>query len=134
MKIHINKFKQLDAIEVELGNITLLIGGNNAGKSSIIQAIQFSVSIAQATSLLKNAYWRNDKLSTSIGRDDLVYLPIKEVFYLAQNGKLQEGKDNGINITYIDNSDQTKISISKGRNKNIAIYIEGETIGKKFNQ
>lgn len=132
MKIHINKFKQLDAIEVELGNITLLIGGNNAGKSSIIQAIQFSISIAQATSLLKNAYWINDKLSTSIGRDDLVYLPIKEVFYLAQNGKLQEGKDNGINITYIDNSDQTKISISKGRNKNIAIYIEGETIGKKI--
>ena len=132
MKIHINKFKQLDAIKVELENITLLIGGNNAGKSSIIQAIQFSVSIAQATSLLKNAYWRNDKLSTSIGRDDLVYLPIKEVFYLAQNGKLQEGKDNGINITYIDNSDQTKISISKGRNKNIAIHIDGETIGKKI--
>lgn len=132
MKIHINKFKQLDAIEVELENITLLIGGNNAGKSSIIQAIQFSISIAQATSLLKNAYWRNDKLSTSIGRDDLVYLPIKEVFYLAQNGKLQEGEDNGINITYIDNSDQTKISISKGRNKNIAIYIKGETIGKKI--
>ena len=60
MKIHINKFKQLDAIEVELENITLLIGGNNAGKSSIIQAIQFSISIAQATSLLKNAYWRNE--------------------------------------------------------------------------
>lgn len=132
MEIHINKFKQIDAIKVELGNITLLIGGNNAGKSSIIQAIQFSISIAQATSLLKNAYWINDKLSTSIGRDDLIYLPIKEVFYLAPNGKLQEGKDNGINITYIDNSDQTKISISKGRNKNIAICIEGEAIGKKF--
>lgn len=100
MEIHINKFKQIDAIKVELGNITLLIGGNNAGKSSIIQAIQFSISIAQATSLLKNAYWINDKLSTSIGRDDLIYLPIKEVFYLAPNGKLQEGKDNGINITY----------------------------------
>lgn len=132
MEIHINKFKQLDEIKVELGNITLLIGGNNAGKSSVIQAIQFSISIAQATSLLKNAYWRDDKLSTPIGRDDLIYLPIKEVFYLAQNGKLQEGKDNGINITYVDNSDQTKISISKGRNKNIAIHIEGETLGKEI--
>lgn len=132
MKIHINKFKQLDNIEVDLGDVTLLIGGNNAGKSSIIQAIQFGISVAQATSLLKNAHWKNDKLSTSIGRDELIYLPIKEVSYLAQNGKLQEGKDNGINIIYIDNSDQTKISISKGRNKNIAIHIEGKTIGEKI--
>lgn len=132
MKIHINKFKQLDNIEVDLGDVTLLIGGNNAGKSSIIQAIQFGISVAQATSLLKNAHWKNDKLSTSIGRDELIYLPIKEVSYLAQNGKLQEGKDKGINIIYIDNSDQTKISISKGRNKNIAIHIEGKTIGEKI--
>lgn len=132
MKIHINKFKQLDNIEVDLGDVTLLIGGNNAGKSSIIQAVQFGISVAQATSLLKNAHWTYDKLSTSIGRDELIYLPIKEVSYLAQNGKLQEGKDKGINITYIDNSDQTKISISKGRNKNIAIHIEGKTIGEKI--
>lgn len=132
MKIHINKFKQLDNIEVDLGDVTLLVGGNNAGKSSIIQAIQFGISVAQATSLLKNAHWKNDKLSTSIGRDELIYLPIKEVSYLAQNGKLQEGKDKGINIAYTDNSDQTKISISKGRNKNIAIHIEGKTIGEKI--
>ena len=132
MKIHINKFKQLDNIEVDLGDVTLLIGGNNAGKSSIIQAIQFGISVAQATSLLNNAHWKNDKLSTSIGRDELIYLPIKEVSYLAQNGKLKEGKDNGINIAYTDNSDQTKISISKGRNKNIAIHIEGKTIGEQI--
>ena len=32
MKVHIKKLKQLDDITVNLGNVTLLIGGNNAGK------------------------------------------------------------------------------------------------------
>lgn len=51
MKIRIQKFKQLEDIEIELGSITLLVGGNNAGKSSILQSIQFGVSIAQVTTL-----------------------------------------------------------------------------------
>ena len=36
MRVSINKFKQLDNVSVELAGITLLIGGNNAGKSSIL--------------------------------------------------------------------------------------------------
>lgn len=132
MKVHIKKFKQLDDITVNLGNVTLLIGGNNAGKSSILQAIQFGVSVAQATTLFTNAKWQNDLLATSIGKNELIYLPIKDVFFLAQNGQLQEGKGSGISIEYIDVTDQAEISISKGRNKNVVIHINGETLGKKI--
>lgn len=133
MKVYIQRFKQLDDICVELGNLTLLIGGNNAGKSSILQAIQFGVSVSQATSLLVNSKWNNDTLPTSIGKDELIYLPIKDVSYLAPNGRLPEGKGNGICITYSDiASQEAKISISKGRNKNIAIHIDGKEVGEKL--
>ena len=87
MKIKINKFKQLNDIVMDVGEVTLLIGGNNAGKSSILQAIQFGVSVAQATSLLPNARWKHNKLPTSIGQAELMYLPIKDVSYLAQKGQ-----------------------------------------------
>ncbi len=132
MKIRIQKFKQLDDVEIELANITLLVGGNNAGKSSILQAIQFGVSIAQATTLQENANWKNEgRLPTSIGQSELIYLPIKEISFLAKNGKLKEEKENAIKISY-QSDDTSEVMIRKGRNKNIAIEITGEKLGKKL--
>ena len=92
MKISISRFKQLEKIEMDVGNITLLVGGNNSGKSSILQGIQFGVAIAQATSLI-NTGWGSNKLATSLGQNQLIYLPIKDVAYLAKNGELKTDKD-----------------------------------------
>ena len=132
MKIKINKFKQLNDIVMDVGEVTLLIGSNNAGKSSILQAIQFGVSVAQATSLLPNARWKHNKLPTSIGQAELMYLPIKDVSYLAQKGQLKEERDKAISIEYIKEDAHTKVLIKKGRNKNISIEIEGESIGQEI--
>lgn len=133
MEIKIKKFKQLDDIQMELENITLLVGGNNAGKSSILQAIQFGVSIAQATAL-QNAKLKDNgaegRLSTSIGQNELVYLPIKEINFLASNGKLVG--QNTISISYVYNNKQTSVNIKKGKNKNISIEILGQELGEKI--
>ena len=48
----IRRFKQLEKVELALGDATLLIGANNSGKSSILQAIHFAVSIAQSARLV----------------------------------------------------------------------------------
>lgn len=130
MEIKIQKFKQLDNIQMELGDITLLVGGNNAGKSSILQAIQFGVSIAQATTLPKNAKysWAKGRLGTSIGQNELVYLPIKEINFLALNGKLADA----ISISYVYNNKQAGVNIKKGKNKNISIEIIGQELGEKI--
>lgn len=132
MKIQIKKFKQLDDIQLDLEDITLLVGGNNAGKSSILQAIQFGVSIAQATTLQTNASWKKERLPTSIGQNELVYLPIKEINFLAQNGKLKEEKENAISISYGDDNELCSVDIRKGRNKNIVIEIIGKSLGEKI--
>ncbi|MEH8172089.1 AAA family ATPase [Aeromonas veronii] len=47
--IKIERFKNIDELEIPLGGLTVLIGSNNAGKSTIQQGIQFSVSVAQTT-------------------------------------------------------------------------------------
>ena len=55
MKITIRRFKSIESAELVLDKINVLVGGNNAGKSSIIQAIQFAVSCAQTVSVTKSA-------------------------------------------------------------------------------
>ena len=91
MKIIIERFKNIERIELETSDtsrIAMLVGGNNAGKSSILQAIQFGVSVAQ-TSKIQHGTWYRDRLSTSIGQNDLVYSPIKDVLALPRNGSLR---------------------------------------------
>lgn len=53
--IVVNKFKKIDDMEVELGQITLLVGANNSGKSSFLQGIQFAISALQSISISKDA-------------------------------------------------------------------------------
>jgi hypothetical protein len=50
--VAIRRFKRIEQIEIPLGDVTLLIGANNSGKSSILQAIHFAVSIAQTARLI----------------------------------------------------------------------------------
>jgi AAA15 family ATPase/GTPase len=45
--VEIRRFKQIQSLDLTLDNVNLLIGANNSGKSSILQAIHFGASIAQ---------------------------------------------------------------------------------------
>jgi predicted ATP-dependent endonuclease of OLD family len=39
--IKIERFKRIDSIDFDLDGVNILVGGNNSGKSTIIQAIHF---------------------------------------------------------------------------------------------
>ncbi|MFM5140883.1 AAA family ATPase [Aeromonas rivipollensis] len=86
--IKIERFKNITEIEVPLGGINLLIGSNNAGKSSIQQAIQFSVSIAQSTAQ-QNARWEGERCPSSLSSESLIYSPLRDIEALAPSGRLQ---------------------------------------------
>ena len=49
-RVRIKKFKKIESIDLPLKRINYLVGGNNAGKSSILQAIHMAVSCAQLSS------------------------------------------------------------------------------------
>lgn len=128
MQVRIERFKNLQNIDIEVDGLTLLVGGNNSGKSSTLQAIQFGVATAQ-TSLMQGGFWIGNRLPTSIGQSDLVYSPIKDVLSLGPNGRLREPEAEGIRITYRDGADEARVSVRKGRNKNVVLELVGHELG-----
>lgn len=134
--VKIRRFKNINNLELELDRVNVLIGSNNSGKSSILQAIQFAVSVAQTSSLETGARWlqKKDELATSISPMQLIYLPFRDVLALAPNRDLREDPESAIEISFgeSDTSDEATIRVNKGRNKNIRIGIIGSNLGKKL--
>ena len=91
-KISIERFKNLEAVTLELDKLNVLIGSNNSGKSSILQAIQFSVSAAQ-TSAIYGKSWTGGTFSTSVLQEQLIYAPLRDSYSLAYRSKLSEKKE-----------------------------------------
>lgn len=129
--ISIQKFKGISNIELPLGQVNVIIGGNNAGKSSILHAIQFAVSIAQTTST-QNTRWSGDRMPSSLSSNDLIYSPIQDIYALGHNGNLQEDPAEAIQISFLAGQNQAKVIARKGRNKNIVVAIEGRALGDEL--
>lgn len=128
--IKIERFKNIDEIEIPLGGINILIGSNNAGKSSIQQAVQFSISIAQ-TAAQQNARWAGDRCPSSLSSESLIYSPLRDIEALAPSGRLQVAIEHAMKITFNGES-SASISIRKGKNKNITTAIEGKELGERL--
>lgn len=132
-KIEINNFKNISKLTLGLENLNVLIGSNNSGKSSILQAIQFAISVAQTTNF-ENSRWNNKtkKLPTSLTPEQLIYAPFRDVYSLAYGGKLKTELKSAIQIEFTekDTNDKSKVLIRKGKNKNIATEIHNKQIGE----
>ncbi|MRN56856.1 AAA family ATPase [Paenibacillus monticola] len=131
--IEIKRFKHLDNIDISLGSMNLFVGSNNAGKSSVLQAIQFAISAAQTTTLEPNYRWDNNILSTSVAPTQLVYTPLRDVSALAPGGILKEARDQAISVTFVEeNGESTNVIVGKGRNKNLTVRITGQSLGERL--
>lgn len=132
-KIEISNFKNISNLTLELENLNVLVGSNNSGKSSILQAIQFAISVAQTTNF-ENSRWNHttNKLPTSLTPEQLIYAPFRDVYSLALGGKLKTEYATAIQIEFTEKDTQnvSKVLIRKGKNKNIATEIHNETIGE----
>ncbi|AFK05487.1 SMC domain protein (plasmid) [Emticicia oligotrophica DSM 17448] len=132
-KIEISNFKNIANLSLVLDNINVLVGSNNSGKSSILQAIQFAISVAQTTNF-ENTRWNNQtkKLPTSLTPEQLIYAPFRDVYSLAFGGKLKTELKSAIQIEFTekDSSNATKVLIRKGKNKNIATEIHNKPLGE----
>ena len=85
--VTIRRFKQLEEIPVALQDLTVLIGANNSGKSSVLQAIHFAVSIAQTAKLVgEGVAWANDMFQLSFNPSQLIYSPVATYSGLSNHG------------------------------------------------
>ena len=112
----------------------MLIGANNSGKSSVLQALHFAVSVAQTARLVgEGVNWSKDKFQLSYNPAQLIYSPIAEVLSLASGGTLQEPPGSQIEVE-ISTSDgeQCLVAVRRGRNRNIQVSIAGRALGERL--
>lgn len=132
-QIVIERFKSIESATLDLDRINVLVGANNSGKSSVLQALQFTTSVAQTAKLYSQTtkFDKKGVWATSVYPDQLIYSPVKDPYVLAKGGVLKEDENLGISVTFAEDNNQKVIAtFRKGRNKNIAARFEGETVGQ----
>jgi ABC-type cobalamin/Fe3+-siderophores transport system ATPase subunit len=129
----IRRFKRLQEASIHLTDATLIIGANNSGKSSILQAVHFAVSLAQSAKLVGGVSWQKNKYVLSFSPSQLLYSPVADVISLATGGTLVEDEGQRVEITISNDVGQTcTVGLKRGRNRNIAVTIEGKELGEQL--
>lgn len=134
-EILIERFKSIESATLKLNRINVLVGTNNAGKSSVLQALQFTTSVAQTAKLYSKGtgFGKDGIWATSVYPDQLIYSPVKDPYALAKGGTLKEDINMGISVTFTEESgDKAVATFRKGRNKNIAARFEGAVVGQQL--
>lgn len=127
--IKINKFKTIENETIDLNRFNILIGANNSGKSSVLQAIQFAVGAAQTAR--KNARsLEGEFIKYSANASSFTYLPIKDIEALVHNRNLTQTQ--GCTIKLVEDDDFSEIEFKRGKNRNIATTINNSTLSRKI--
>lgn len=125
--VRVENFKRIKDTKIELASITYLVGGNNSGKSSLLQAIHTAVSCAQ------DSVEQNTKV---VAESQIRYSPIGNFELLGHNGNYRNSgaKSRGsitLKGTATDGEDaEYNISLYKARNHgNVGVERNGSYQG-----
>jgi energy-coupling factor transporter ATP-binding protein EcfA2 len=132
--LRVKRFKQLVDFELDVEDTTVLIGANNAGKSSALQALHFAVAVAQTSKLVGDGVkWGADKFELSFNPTQLLYSPVADVLTLANGGELNETAlgQIEIEIVLLDGT-SCLVTVRRGRNRNIQVCLKGRVVGERL--
>jgi len=119
----VRNFKQIESATVFLGKVNVLVGANNQGKTSLIQALHFGIGLLQTVRLLE--MWPNpgkSNFSSSLNASQVIYSPSEDLYALGSGGSLRTDEEKGISVEInLDSGESTTINVRKGKNRNIAI-------------
>lgn len=131
--VRIERFKSIDDTTIPLGRVTLLVGPNNSGKSSVLQAIQFGVSVVQSIILDGTNQWRNgESLAGTLSADQLIYTPLRDVQTLARGGALRQSPESQICVSFNAGATMATIAVRRGKNRNISAVVTGQEMGQSL--
>ena len=117
----IERFKRLERVDFNLNGVNILIGGNNSGKSTIIQAVHFAFTLLQSLNIA-NKWPVSKKKSSTISPTELIYIPCEDPYSLGFGGRLLEDENKAIVIKLtFDDGSIINLSIRKGRITNIIV-------------
>jgi predicted ATPase len=131
--VRVQRFKRVIDASFDVPELAVLIGGNNAGKSTIIQALHFGIAVLQTIETSGTKWGKGRTLSTSLNPTDILYSPSENVYALGPGRQLSSKKDLATRIDYTLESGQTcSISFFKGKNRNIAVIVSNPVIAKEL--
>ena len=90
--ISIERFKGIPSLDLDLKPLTMIIGGNNSGKSSLLQAIHFAVTTIQSTKMLGTA---------TLASDQLIFKPTNDPMLLHQGSAMTQRSGPRFQFTYV---------------------------------
>ncbi len=97
-RIQLSNFKTFEALDIEVGPVTLLIGPNNTGKTTVLQALTL-------WDIALRKWWDQKALSSAkkrtgvtINRQDLFAIPIPEARLLWYNLHTRSSTTSNINV------------------------------------
>ena len=97
--IKIERFKRLENVDFDVDRINILIGGNNSGKSTIIQAAHFSFTLLQSLNI-SNKWPAKEKKSSTVSPSELIYIPSEDPYSLGYGGRLLEDEKRSITVSF----------------------------------
>lgn len=129
-KIHIENFRSLRDVTLELCALNVLVGANGSGKSSVLHAFQFAVSIAQYIALVEGVTWNNDEAQLTIPPGELLFVPQSDVSTLSNNGnRLPDKRENSIVIELEDDGGKTcRFEIWAAGERDIWVAVTGQVL------
>lgn len=129
-RITIERFKSILAFDEELKAVTVLVGTNNSGKSSVLNAIHSAVAIAQSRlRLADQSPMITDIVGFSISAADTLYLPVVDTGWLAPNGSLTQTNGPKIGFFFDDaTASEGSVEILRGKNRNLAVKVRGREV------
>lgn len=116
--VSLKQFKQISEANLPLGPINVLVGGNNSGKSCILQGIHFGISLAQA---------RREAGVQQFPPERLRYCPTDNFLDLHHGRRLTEGTkiDFLYSMASDGGGDHAVVTLQRGRNGVVSAISNG---------
>jgi predicted ATPase len=120
-RIRILDFKGIHEVILKLDNANLLIGGNNSGKTSVIQGIHFAISALRSARIYGKGA---NQPATTLGVNQFSFLPTNEIMRI--NHRKMMTQDDGPWFEFYFNDDagneqQFRVIFTRGKNANVSI-------------
>jgi hypothetical protein len=132
--VKVERFKNIERIDFDVNSVNILVGGNNSGKSTIIQAIHFAFTLLQSLNI-SNKWPAKGNKSSTISPSELIYIPSEDPYSLGFGGRLPENENKSILISFaFDTGDQLELAIRKGRITNIIVEPDNIPFGKTLSR
>jgi AAA ATPase domain len=120
-RLKIRKFKRFRDVDIELGKAVVLIGPNNSGKTTALQALAlWETGLRRWNEKRKGKSVRQKRPGVTINRRDLVSIPVPNANLLWHD----------LHVRNVERVQKNGNPSSKTNNVNVEIIVEGVTHGK----